>query len=86
MPVRSMASTLTGQLDGCRDAAHPPGRRAPGARRRLAPAGGREPVRRPERENGDRAGPNHFVMVPSPLRVCTVALGAYISALVLPLQ
>ena len=31
-------------------------------------------------------GTNHFVVSPGPLRVCTVALGAYISALVLPLQ
>ena len=35
---------------------------------------------------GDRAGTQSLCERPGPLRVCTVALGAYISALVLPLQ
>ena len=65
-PVSTMASILTGQLEGCREAAHLPGRRAPGARRRLAPTGGREPVRRPERENGDRTGNQSLCGVPRP--------------------
>ena len=66
MPVSNMASTLTGQLEGCRDAARLPGRRPPGARWRLALAGGREPVRRPERENGDRAGTQSLCDGPQP--------------------
>ena len=35
---------------------------------------------------GDRAGTQSLCESPGPPRVCTVALGAYISALVLPLQ
>ena len=35
---------------------------------------------------GDRAGTQSLCESPGPPRVCTVALGAYISALALPLQ
>ena len=54
-----------------------------GAERRPV-AGNLSDARRGRTEIGP--GTNHFVVSPGPLRVCTVALGAYISALVLPLQ